>query len=86
MNAMLGRCGAWKDLREIVEDIAKEAIIGAATGGAIGCGWGAISAIELGPPGMVGVCIVSGTVGAGVGAVGGASEAGQRYFGPLPIP
>jgi RHS repeat-associated protein len=86
MNAMLGRCGAWKDFREIVDDIIKTTIVGAAVGGAIGCGLGAISAIELGPPGMIGVCIVSGAAGIGVGAVGGAREVLPRYIGPLPIP
>ena len=85
MNAMLVRCGEWKDIRDIIDDVVKQVIVGAGVGAAVGCGWGAISAIELGPAGMAGVCIISGVAGAGIGATAGASEI-QRYIGPFPEP
>ena len=69
---------------EVADDVVKETVIGAALGGGAGCVLGAASAIELGPVGMAGVCIVSGSTGARIGATAGAVEALERYIGPLP--
>ena len=86
VNAMLGRCGVWRDIRDIAKEVIEETIVGAAAGAGFGCVVGAISAVELGPAGMAGVCIVSGAAGATIGGIQGATDSIHRYIGSPPVP
>jgi RHS repeat-associated protein len=69
---------------EVTSDVVRNIALAGVFGGATGCVLGAVSAIELGPLGMAGVCIVSGVAGAQILATAEALEEFERYFGPLP--
>jgi len=72
------------ELTDIAKDVVKDGVIGGVAGGTYGCVVGAASAVELGPAGMAGLCVVSGTAGAQAGATIAATHALERYLGPLP--
>jgi RHS repeat-associated protein len=67
------------EARDFVETVGGAAVVGAS----IGCVAGAISAVELTPAGMLGVCLVVGAIGAGLGADYGLTVYLEERIGPI---
>jgi hypothetical protein len=73
----------WRSVGDFAKDLGKHILLGAAGGAVVGCGIGAGSMAELGPPGWIGGCIVVAPPGAVLGARYGVGEFLYPYVGPL---
>lgn len=67
-----------------VKGFIRQTLIGAGAGALYGCTVGALAASELGPPGWLGGCLVSGLAGASIGAELAAADYLESYVGPIP--
>ena len=74
-----GKTSVFDHVVAAAQDFGALAFEGVKSGFIEGCALGAGSAVELGPAGMAGVCLVSGTVGAAI--VGTGSGIGGAVFG-----